>query len=36
MTYERQTFTASIPQPAGLLSFEEYMRRKAQSEEKAA
>jgi hypothetical protein len=31
--YERQTFSAAIPQPTGLISFEEYMHRK---EEKRA
>jgi hypothetical protein len=31
--YERQTFSAAIPQPTGLISFEEYMNRK---EEKRA
>lgn len=29
--FERRTFTATIPQPTGLLSFEEYLQRKGKA-----
>jgi hypothetical protein len=28
--FERRTFSAAIPKPTGLLSFEEYLERKEQ------
>lgn len=32
--YERRTFSAAIPQPTGLISFEDYLARK--DEQRAA